>query len=80
MVKLYTGTLIGNLKSEESIKGLEKFGYEIKTKPVKLMKISIDISSIPKNSPIILENFIKKCLLSQLSLETIEFLNEKLSS
>ena len=79
MVKLYTGTLIGNLKSEESIKGLEKFGYEIKTKPVKLMKISIDISSIPKNSPIILENFIKKCLLSQLSLETIEFLNEKLS-
>ncbi len=44
------------------------------------MKISIDTSSIPKNSPALLQNFVKKCLLSLLSLETIELLNTKLAN
>ena len=41
--------------------------------------MSINISSIPANSPSLLENFIKKCLLSKLNIETIEFLNKKLA-
>lgn len=78
-VRLYTGTLEGNEKSETSITELEDAGYKVTTKPVKLMKISIDTSSIPKNSPALLQGFIKKCLLSLLNLETIEFLNSKLA-
>lgn len=78
IIRLYAGTLHGNEKSENSIKEYEKFGYAVKTKPVKVMKMSINVSSISINSPSLLENFIKKCLLSKLNIETIEFLNKKL--
>ncbi|PJE73588.1 MAG: hypothetical protein COV02_01825 [Candidatus Terrybacteria bacterium CG10_big_fil_rev_8_21_14_0_10_41_10] len=79
VTRLYAGTLQGNEKSEKSIKEYEKFGYAVKTKSVKIMKMSINTSSIPANSPSLLENFIKKCLLSKLNIETIEFLNKKLA-
>lgn len=78
VIRLYAGTLHGNEKSENSIKEYEKFGYAVKTKPVKVMKMSINVSSISINSPSLLENFIKKCLLSKLNIETIEFINKKL--
>lgn len=78
-VKLYLGTLSGNEKSEESVIQSRSDGYDVKTKPVKLMKISIDASSVPSNSPELLKNFIKKCLLSKLNIETIEYLNDKLA-
>lgn len=77
-IKIYTGTLKGNQQSEEQIIELGKMGYEVKTKPVKIMSISIDVSSIPKNSPALLQNFIRKSLLKKLDLESIEFLNNKL--
>ncbi|HEV7702010.1 MAG TPA: NYN domain-containing protein [Candidatus Paceibacterota bacterium] len=77
-VKIYTGTLEGNQQSEDCIPELEAMGYSVTTKPVKLMRIPIDMSSIPKNSPSILKNFIKKSLLSKLAIETIEYLNGKL--
>ena len=79
IIRLYAGTLQGNEKSEKSIKEYEKFGYAVKTKPVKVMRMSINTSSISANSPSLLENFIKKCLLSKLNIETIEFLNKKLA-
>ena len=79
IIRLYTGTLKGNEKSENSIKEYEKFGYAIKTKPVKVMRMSVNTSSISASSPSLLENFIKKCLLSKLNIETIEFLNKKLT-
>ena len=44
------------------------------------MKMSINVSSIPKDSPAILKSFIKKSLLSKLDIETIEYLNNKLAS
>ncbi|MES2224418.1 MAG: NYN domain-containing protein [Patescibacteria group bacterium] len=78
-VKIYMGTLEGNQKSEDNLKELASFGYDIKTKPVKLMKMSINTSSIPSNSAALLENFIKKCLLSKFNLSTIEYLNSKLA-
>jgi uncharacterized LabA/DUF88 family protein len=78
-IKLYEGTLDGNHKSITSIQDSRNMGYEVKTKLVKLMQISIDTSSIPSNSPALLQDFINKGLLSKLNLETIEFLNTKLS-
>ena len=77
-IRFYNGTLIGNFQSEKFNKDAEKQGYDVKTKPVKIMKISIDVSSIPTNSPAILKNFIKRPLLKKLTLETIEYLNGKL--
>lgn len=56
----------------------KKYNYLVHTKPVKIMKLSIDVSSIPENSPTVLQNFIDKQLLSQLNLETISYLNNYL--
>ena len=78
-VKIYTGTLEGNEQSEKQIEELKIMGYDVNTKPVKIMPISIDVSSIPKNSPALLKSFIRKPLLQKLDLESIEFLNSKLS-
>ncbi len=77
-IKIYTGTLGGNEKSENNILDLMSWGYNISTKPVKKMKLSIDTSSISDNSPALLQQFIKKSLLEKLDLSTITFLNEKL--
>jgi len=49
------------------------------TKPVKHIKISIDTSSIPANSPALLQQFIKKCLLDMFDISTITLLNDRLS-
>lgn len=77
-VKIYSGTLEGNQQSEDGVKELQSLGYEVITKPVKLMKISIDTSSIPENSPALLQQFVKKPLLELLDIATITTLNKKL--
>lgn len=77
-IKIYNGTLTGDKKSEELSKSLDKLGYELITKPVKIMRKSIDVSSIPPDSTIILKDFIRKSLLQQLKVETIEYLNSRL--
>lgn len=77
-VKIYTGTLEGDQRSKEQIKEINANGYVLSTKPVKLMRISVDVSSIAKDSPAILKNFIKKSFISKLDIETIEYLNNKL--
>lgn len=78
-VKIYTGTLEGNKKSEQNIIELKSWGYDVTTKLVKKMKLSINTSSIPDNSPALLQQFIKKSLLEKLDISTITYLNEKLS-
>ena len=78
-VTIYTGTLEGDQRSEEQIKEILNCGYILSTKPVKLMKISIDVSSIPEDSPAILKNFIKKKFLSKLDIDTVRILNKKLA-
>lgn len=78
-VTIYTGTLEGDQRSREQIKEIEDCGYILSTKPVKLMKISIDVSSIPEDSPAILKSFIKKKFLSKLDIDTVKILNKKLS-
>lgn len=76
--KFYYGTLEGGNNSERFIERMKRWDYEVKTKPVKIMRLSIDVSSIPLNSPAILENFIRRALLEKFTLETIECLNRKL--
>lgn len=78
-VKFYSGTLIGDTESEKFIQEVEKiFGTGLRTKPVKVMKLSIDVSSIPSNDPAILKDFVRKPLLQKLKVEAIEFLNQQL--
>lgn len=77
-VKIYNGTLIGSEESEMFNKQLKRFGYTLVTKPVKIMKKSIDISSIPSTSSDILKDFIRKPLLKKFKIETIEYLNLQL--
>lgn len=77
-VKFYHGTLKGNENSEIMIGEAERLGYTVKTKPVKIMKLSIDASSVAANSPDLLKNFIRKPLLQKLKIETIEGLNNEL--
>jgi len=77
-VKFYHGTLVGNENSETIITEATNLGYMVKTKPVKIMRLSIDASSIPANSPDLLKDFIRKPLLKKLRVETIETLNDEL--
>ncbi len=77
-IKFYNGKLEGNEKSLAILEEAKKCGYIVKTKAVKVMQLSIDVSSIPPNSPEILKNFIRAPLLKKLKVETIEFLNNQL--
>jgi len=60
------------------IKDIEYFKYNLITKDVKDIKKSIDITSIDKDSPTLLKNFIHKSLLGKLKIETIRQLNDEL--
>jgi uncharacterized LabA/DUF88 family protein len=77
-VKFYHGTLEGKEESENVIAEARRLGYMVKTKPVKMMKIPIDVSSIEINSIDILKSFIRPSLLAKLKIETIKDLNEEL--
>jgi uncharacterized LabA/DUF88 family protein len=77
-VRFYNGVLAGDVASERFINEVKDYGYTVITKPVKIMKLSIDVSSIPLDSPEILKQFIRAPLLQKLNIETIEFINERL--
>ena len=79
-VKFYYGTMKGKAESEMMISAAKELGYVVKTKPVKIMKLSIDASSITPNSSDILKSFIRPSLLSKLKVETIESLNNELKA
>jgi uncharacterized LabA/DUF88 family protein len=76
-VRFYFGTEIG---SEKFMTFVHNRGYAIRTKPVKKMKISIDVSNISLGSKDILASFIKPSLLKRLRPEAIEFLNDQLGA
>ena len=76
----YYGTMEGDHESEELIKSTKAQGYEVTTKPVKRIRISIDASSISSGSPDLLRNFIGKPLLESLSVKQIEELNGHLKA
>ncbi len=77
-VKLYQGTLIGDAVSENLIQDAKAAGYEVHTKPVKIMRLPINVSSVAPNSPDVLNHFIRTPLLRQLKLEAITYINDQL--
>src|SRR3989339_808046 len=79
-IKFYQGTLKGKEQSETIIKQAGELGYIVKTKPVKIMKISIDASSVPNDSTELLKEFIRQPLLAKFRIETIQMLNKELKS
>ena len=78
IIRFYHGTLTGDAESEEFAEEIKRLGYDLKTKPVKIMRLSIDVSSIPAHSPDILKNFIRPPLLKNLNLAAVEFFNKEL--
>lgn len=76
--KVYQGILIGDITSQKTIEDLQSYGYNLRTKPVKIMKLSIDVTSIPDDSTEVLKNFILPALLPRLSQSTIRYLNQML--
>lgn len=78
-VKLYAGTMTGDQKSEQAIEEYKQWGYDVNTKPVKIITLSIDASIVAVNSPALIQQFIRKALLEKLDLSTVEFLNQRLA-
>ena len=76
-VKFYYGILKGDHDSEKRIDNTKGLGYQVRTKFVKIMNISIDVSSIDSQSPALLKSFIRNALLKKYDIETIEYLNNK---
>jgi uncharacterized LabA/DUF88 family protein len=77
-IRFYYGLLQGDPQSERLHHEVTALKYTVRTKPVKIMKISIDASSISPESPDLLKQFIVAPLLRQLDIGTIEYLNSKL--
>jgi uncharacterized LabA/DUF88 family protein len=77
-VKFYSGTLEGDSKSEEEVRHIREAGYLLRTKPVKIMRLSIDTKSIPSlEDKALLKQFIRRALLRKYTGETIEYLNRR---
>jgi uncharacterized LabA/DUF88 family protein len=76
-IKIYKGTLVGDITSEKEINKLKYYNYDVKTKPVKIMRQSIDYTSINPTSSDLLNKFIRRCLLKKYDLQTVEYLNNK---
>ena len=79
-IGFYYGTMEGDPESRELIETTKAQGYEVTTKPVKRIRISIDATSISAGSPDILSNFIARPLLKSLSVKQIEDLNGHLKT
>jgi uncharacterized LabA/DUF88 family protein len=77
-VKFYYGTRDGVRDSEELIQTANSLGYQVHTKSVKTIRLSIDVSSVSPDSPDILRNLICPPLLRTLSIATIQHLNDHL--
>lgn len=77
-VSIYQGILKGDAASEREANELNKLGYTFRTKPVKIMRHSIDASSVPKDSTDLISQFVRKALIRQLDIKTVEYLNDRL--
>jgi uncharacterized LabA/DUF88 family protein len=76
-VNFYNGYLAGNERSEKEKTEAEDNKYFLRTKPVKIMKFSIDASSILADSTVFLDQFIRRALLRKYEISTVEYLNER---
>jgi len=76
-INFYGGYLENDKKSNQEICEVKNLKYAVCTKPVKIMKLSINVSRIPEDSTALLKRFIRRALLRKYKIETIEYLNEK---
>lgn len=76
-VNFYNGYLEGDERSEKEKKEAEDNKYFLRTKPVKIMKHSIDVSSILPDSTVLIDKFVRRALLKKYQISTIEYLNER---
>lgn len=76
-INFYNGYLEGNKRSEIEKKEAENNKYVLRTKPVKIMRFSIDVSSISGDATTLLDQFIKRSLLRKYEISTIEYLNDR---
>lgn len=74
-INLYNGYLAGNERSEREKAVAESCKYLMRTKPVKKMYLSINVSSIPSDSTALLDQFIRRALINKYEISTIEYLN-----
>ena len=79
-VSLYNGILVGDKRSEQFAVEVPKMGYRFRTKPVKIMRHSIDASSVSRQSTDLIAQFVRRALLRQFDIATVEYLNDKLMS
>lgn len=76
-INFYNGYIEGNQQSEKEIKEIENQKYVVRTKPVKIMRFSIDASSVPADSTALVKQFIRRALLRKYEVGTIEYLNQR---
>lgn len=75
-VNFYSGYLEGSDQSEREIKEIENQKYVVRTKPVKILRFSIDASSVPADSTALVKQFIRRALLRKYEAGTITYLNQ----
>lgn len=76
-VNFYNGYLAGNERSEKEKTEAENNKYFLRTKPVKIMRLSIDTSSVLPDSTVLLSQFVRRALLKKYEITTVEYLNER---
>ena len=76
-VNFYNGYLVGNERSEKEKTEAENNKYFLRTKPVKIMRLSIDTSSVLPDSTVLISQFVRRALLKKYEITTIEYLNER---
>ena len=76
-VNFYNGYLAGDERSEKEKTEAEDCKFILRTKPVKIMRFSIDATSVLPDSTILLDQFVSRALLKNYDISTIEYLNEK---
>lgn len=76
-INFYNGYLSGDERSEKEKMEAENSKYILRTKPVKILEFSINASSVPADSTILVKQFIRRALLRKYEVETIEYLNQR---
>ena len=76
-INFYNGYLAGDKRSEREKMETENCKYFLRTKPVKIMRFSIDVSSILPDSTVLLDQFVRRALLKKYEISTIEYLNDR---
>ncbi|PIR70422.1 MAG: hypothetical protein COU46_01625 [Candidatus Niyogibacteria bacterium CG10_big_fil_rev_8_21_14_0_10_42_19] len=77
VINFYGGYVEDDEQSKKEIEAVENLKYVVRTKPVKILRFSIDVSSISADSTALLKPFIRKALLRKYEVSTIEYLNDR---